>query len=534
MTITRRSFLSAGVMIAGSMPFARAIPALAAPSGTLVVAYGQTINSLDLHRTGTNRASYQIAVNCYDRLVTFGSQKLADGSLAYDYSKIEPELAESWTVSPDGLKITFKLKPNAIFQDGSKVTAADAKWSFDRAVAVGGFAATQMKAGGFVRPDQFEAIDDETFVVKLDVASKLSLPDLAVPVPFIINAKLAKQHATSADPWAMEYLHKNTIGSGAYKVIQWNQGQQVVYERFDNWAGGPKPAVKRIIMREVPSAATARALVERGDVQIAFDIPDKDASELAKSLTVYSTPVDNCINCLCMNFKFEPFQDPNVRQAVAWAVPYEAIFETAAYRRGAPLWGGSEEISDTKWPRKTQYSTDMAKAKALMAKSKYPNGFETTLSISADLGWMEPAAVLVQEAVGKLGIKVTIEKIPGANWRTASLVEKKLPFHFENFGGWLNTPDYYFFWAYQDGHLFNSSNYHNEEIEKLTNETLPMPMDDPAYAGKIEEMFKIVLEDLPRIPLYQPALNVAMHGASGYEFWFHRMLDIRSLNVGES
>ena len=60
-----------------------------------------------------------------------------------------------------------------------------------------------------------------------------------------------------------------------------------------------------------------------------------------------------------------------------------------------------------------------------------------------------------------------IEKIPGANWRTAALVEKRLPLHLENFGGWLNTPDYYFFWAYKDGHLFNSSNYRNEEIEKL-------------------------------------------------------------------
>ncbi|TPW26873.1 ABC transporter substrate-binding protein [Martelella alba] len=531
MTITRRNFLTAGAIIAGSMPFARVLSANAAPADTLVAVYGQSINSLDLHRTGTNRASYQIAVNCYDRLITFGSKTGPDGSLSYDYSKIEPELAESWTISEDGLTITFKLKADATFQDGSKVTAADVKWSFDRAVTVGGFPTTQMQAGGLVRPDQFEAVDDLTFVVKLDKPSKLSLPDLAVPVPFVINSTLAKEHATADDPWAMEYLHKNTIGSGAYKVTRWDQGQQVVYERFDGWVGGPKPAVRRVIVREVPSPATSRALIERGDVQIAYDIPDKDASELADKLTVYSTPVDNCINCLCMNFNFEPFQDPDVRKAVAYAVPYEAIFKTAAYGRGAPLWGGSAEISDTAWPRKTPYDTDMAKAKELMAKSKYPDGFETTLSISSDLGWMEPAAILVQEAVAQLGIKVTIDKIPGANWRTASLVEKRLPFHFENFGGWLNTPDYYFFWAYQDDHLFNSSNYRNEEIETLTAETLPMAMDDPEYAKKIERMYEIVLNDLPRIPLYQPALNVAVNGAAGYEFWFHRMLDIRSLTI---
>ncbi|QDL91339.1 ABC transporter substrate-binding protein [Paroceanicella profunda] len=533
MTQTRRSFLKTGAALMGALPFARALPAAAA-TDTLVVVSGQTINSLDLHRTGTNRASYQIAVNCYDRLVTFGQKEAPGGGLSYDYAKIEPELAENWTISQDGLTLTFTLK-DATFQDGSKVTAHDVKWSFDRAVTVGGFPTTQMKAGGLERPDQFEAVDDKTFVVKLDRPSKLSLPDLAVPVPFIINSALAKSHATEADPWAMEYLHKNTIGSGAYSVSRWTPGQQVVYERFDGWVGGPAPKVKRIIVREVPSAATQRALVERGDVQVAFDIPDKDAAELADSLTVVSTPIENCIHALCLNTNFAPFTDPEVRKAIACAVPYESIFQAAAYERGAPLWGGPAEITDTAWPRKSPYDTDLEKAKAHMAASGHADGFDVTLSISTDLAtWMEPAALLIQEAVGKIGINATVEKIPGANWRTACLVEKRLAMHLENFGGWLNTPDYYFFWAYQKGHLFNSSNYYNEEVEQLTNETLHMAMDDPEYAPKIERMFRIAFEDLPRIPLYQPALNVAMNGAEGYEFWFHRQLDVRSLGAAES
>lgn len=530
MSITRRQFLGTSAAVLGTLPFARAFPAHAAASDTLVAVSGQTINSLDLHRVGTNRASYQIAINCYDRLVTFGTKPAPGGGLSYDYSKIEPELAESWTVSEDGKTITFKLKANAKFQDGSKVTAADVKWSFDRAVTVGGFPTTQMKAGGFERPDQFEAVDELTFVVKLDKPSKLSLPDLAVPVPFVINSKLAKANATDKDPWATEYLHKNTIGSGAYKVVRWDSGQQVVFQRNDDWVGGPVPAVKTVIMREVPSAATSRALVERGDVQIAFDIPDKDAAELASKVTVYSTPIENCIHCLCLNTNFEPFRDANVRKAVAYAVPYEAIFKTAAYGRGAEMWGGTPTVDDISWPQKSPYLTDMAKAKEYMAKSGFAGGFDTTLSIATDLAsWMEPTALLIQEAVAQLGIKTTIEKIPGANWRTASLVEKRLPFHLENFGGWLNTPDYYFFWAYQKGHLFNSSNYFNEEVENLTNETLHMAMDDPEYAPKIKRMIEIVYEDLPRIPLWQPALNVALNGADDYEFWFHRQLDIRSL-----
>lgn len=528
--LNRRAFLASAAAGAGILPFLRVLPALAQTRDTLVTVFGQTINSLDLHRVGTNRASYQVAINCYDRLVGFGAKQLPTGEMSYDYDEIVPELAESWAISDDGLTITFKLKPNARFWDGSKVTAEDVKWSFDRAVLAGGFPTTQMQAGGFFRPDQFEAVDEETFVVKLDYPSKLSLPNLAVPVPFIINSTVAKAHATEADPWAMEYLHTNPAGSGAYKVARWDAGQQLVYERNDDWVGGTLPAIRRVIVREVPSAATRRALVERGDVQISFDIPDRDASELADRLTVHSTPVENCIHALCLNSKFAPFQDPDVRKAVAYATPYQAIFDAAAFGRGAKLWGGEAEITDTAWPRAFPYDTNLDLAREHMAKSAYADGFDVTLSISLDLvDWMEPTALLIQEAMGRIGIRVTVDRIPGANWRTVALVEKTLDMHLENFGGWLNTPCYYFFWAYQKDRLFNSSAYDNQRVHDLTEQTLHMPMDDPEYAGLIREMFELVIEDLPRIPLYQPALNVAMNGAGGYEFWFHRQLDVRPL-----
>ena len=532
MKTSRRQFLkiSGGVVSASMLPFLKSVPAHAAGDDVLVAVTGQTINSLDLHRTGTNRASYQVAINCYDRLVSFGTKDAAGGGLAYDYSIIEPELAESWTVSDDGLTLTFKLKPDAKFWDGAKVTAADVKWSFDRAVSVGGFPTVQMKAGGLLRPDQFEAVDDETFVIKLDKPSKLTIPDLAVPVPFVINSKVAIENATDDDPWAMEYLHKTPAGSGAYKVAKWASGEQIVYERNDDWVGGPLPAYKRVVLREVPSPSTRRALIERGDVQLSFNIPNKDAAELASKVDVFSTPIDNCMHCLCPNTNFEPFQDADVRKALAYAIPYEAIFKTAAYGQGAPLWGGESEINDIAWPRKSPYYTDMDKAREHMAKSKFADGFEVPLSISLGLAsWMEPTALLIQESLSQIGIKTEIEKIPGANWRTAVLVEKRLPLHLENFGGWLNTPDYYFFWAYQHGHLFNSSNYMNQEIEDLVNATLHMPVEDAEYAPKIKRMFEIAFEDLPRIPLWQPSLNVAANGSTDYEFWFHRQLDARPL-----
>ena len=532
---TRRSFLkTSGATIGASMlPFLKSLPASAATGDVIVAVMGQTINSLDLHRTGTNRPSYQVAVNVYDRLVSFGTKTTPDGGLSYDYSVIEPEAAESWSVTDDARAMIFKLKPGGKFHDGSPITAADVKWSFDRAVSLGGFPAVQMKAGSLESPDQFEAVDDLTFKINLIRPSKLTLPDLAVPVPMIINSKLALANATEDDPWATEYLHKTPAGSGAFKVARWDPGQQLVYERNDDYTSGPVPAVKRVIVREVPSSATRRALLERGDVNLSFNMPNKDAKELsgAEGLMIQTTPIENAIYCLNPNLAFEPFKDKRVRQAIAFSVPYEEVFETAAYERGTPMWGGTSTTpSDIAWPQKFPYSTDLDRAKDLLKDAGMASGFEVPLSISlGQADWMEPVALLVQENLAKIGITATIDKIPSANWRTASLVEKRLPLHLETFGGWLNYPCYYFFWAYLEGHLFNSSNYRNEEIETLTAETLHLPVDDPDYAPKIKRMIEIAWDEVPRIALWQPALNVGMSGVRDFEYWFHRQLDVRSL-----
>jgi len=533
----RRNFIkTAGATVLGAnvLPFLKFAPAEAATAGTAVVVIGQTINSLDIHRKGTNRPSYQIAVNCYDRLISFGTKQMPDGSLSYDYSVLEPDLAESWETSPDGNSIVFKLRKDAVFSDGSPVTAEDVKWSLDRTVSLGGFPAMQIKAGSLIKPEQFVAVDEKTFRIDLVRKSKLTLPDLAVPVPMIINSKVAKKHATKGDPWATEYLHRNPAGSGAFKVARWDPGQQLVYERNDKWSSGPLPGIKRVVVREVPLGATRRALIERGDVDLSFGVSDKDAKELRdkKHVHVVSTPIENCIYCLGVNLAFDPFKDKKVRQVIAYSVPYEEIFKIAAYEQGVPMWGGkAKSPADISWPQPFPYSTDIAKAKAMLSETPYKNGFEVPLSINLSLAsWMEPAALLIQEGLAEIGIKATIEKIPGANWRTQALVEKKLPLHLENFGGWLNYPDYYFFWAYLKGHLFNSSNYDNPEVKTLVDEALHLEVDDPAYPPKVKRLIEIAFEDVPRIPLWQPTLNSAMSNKlNGYEYWFHRQLDARKL-----
>ncbi len=125
-----------------------------------------------------------------------------------------------------------------------------------------------------------------------------------------------------------------------------------------------------------------------------------------------------------------------LRQAIAYAVPYEQIQSSAFFGRAAPMYGGPAKVEKAAWPQAFPYTTDLDKAKALMAEAGFANGFETTLSLDVGTATVgEPTVLLIQENLAKIGIKVTIDKIPGANWRT-TLNKKELPLVLNRFGLW--------------------------------------------------------------------------------------------------
>ncbi len=492
-------------------------------------------NMLDIHGLGANRPSYGVAWNCYDRLMTYGRKKLPDGSMMYDYSKLEPELAERWKMDADGMGVTFYLRKDAKFHDGTPVTADDVKWSFDRALGMGGFPTFQMKAGSLEEPSQFKVVDKHTIHVKFIRKDKLSMPDMAVPVASIYNSTLARKNATDKDPWAAEWLKTNEAGGGAYKVASWKPGQELVLERFDDWKSGPLPKIKRIIQRDVPSAGNRRALLARGDIDMTYSLPPKDFSDFAGDkgkLKVASLPVENALFYLGMLTSKPPFNNLKLRQAVAYALPYDKIFESAFYGRGIKMSGGSNEPKSPVWPIPHGYKQDIAKARQLMTESGVAP-FETTLSYdlgSATVG--EPTAILIQEALAQIGIKVTLNKVPGANWR-AALLKKDMPMTINRFGGWLNYPEYFFFWCYHGQNaVFNTMSYQNPVMDKLITNAR-FAESKPLYDGMVKDMIKLAHEEVPRIPLVQPMMDVAMQpNITGYTYWFHLEPDYRQLVKG--
>ncbi|MDW6023383.1 ABC transporter substrate-binding protein [Mesorhizobium sp. BAC0120] len=529
--MNRRDFLASMAALTASTTLPAKWAIAQSRADSLRVLSEGAANSFDTISIGVNRNSIQVTWNVYDRLVTFAYKPREDGTPYYDYFDIQGELAESYEVAENKKSITFHLRKDAVFHDGSPVTAEDVKWSLDRVVAspVG---KAQFQTGSMTDPNQFVVVDAHTIRVDLPQPDRFALPNLALTYPIIVNSKLAKQHATESDPFAMEWLKNNAAGGGAFKIEKAAMGERIIFARFDEWKGGALPKIKRVLWQTVPAAESRIASLVRKDADIVQDIPPKDVVALLKNpdVKVIGVPTSS-FQFIGMNGDIAPFNDVRVRQAIAYALPYDNMFKAALFGRGQPLFGGQPgEPSTTKFPQPLGYSTDIEKAKALLTEAGLADGFSTTFSYELSVATIaEPIALLLQESLGKIGIKIEIQKVPAGQLGTL-LQEKKVPFYFEGSTSYLADPDYFFRIFYYGDTRWNFGSYKNPEFAKLVEKTR-YETDSATYDADIKRMITLVKQDIPIILLWHPALDTGMQkDVEGYSYAFHRQLELKTLS----
>jgi peptide/nickel transport system substrate-binding protein len=520
-----------------------ALLAVAAPvqaqtrAETLRYVTGASVNTLDPNVPGSTREAFAVSLSTYDRLVSFGRKQL-NGKWVFDLDSIRGELAESYDVSPDGMKLTFHLRKDAKFQDGTPVTADDVKWSLDRAVTAKVLGKAQLLTGSMTDASQFKVIDPATVEVTLPKPDKLALPNLATVYPIIINSKLAKAHATEEDPWAQAWLKENAAGSGAYIVETFKPGEQVIMKRNEDWhrgPGGKQAFFKRLIIQSVPEPATRANLVEKGDADIVVDLQASDAQALeAKGkLKVISTPQYNAVTFISMNNQIPPFDKVDVRRAIAYALPYDDMFKAALFGRGLQLtgatWADGKPPSGA-YPIPQPVKLDLDKAKAYLKSAGYPDGFSTTFSFNVgQAATAEPMAALLKEALGKIGINVDIQKLPDAQMST-QINEKKLPFFTEGIVAWLPSTDYFYRNFYTGDQRWNYSSINSPELTAIAQEARFEP-DKAKYEADGKLLNAIHFEQMPQIMLWQPSQDAVMAPSiEGYTYQFHRQVDYRDLS----
>lgn len=355
--------------------------------GTLYFGLSGEPSTLDtVVQPGTSGRTVKLAI--HRGLVNYG----IDG-------KISPELAESYDVSPDAKEFTFHLRA-AKFHDGSDVTAADVKASLEHMLDPAGKAAFRNELSII---SKIETPDQKTVKLTLSKPSVALVDYLALPESVIVPAAWLAKNANN--PTA------TPIGAGPFKFATWTRGREIVVEKFDGYYKQGKPDLDEVHYVFYSDENTRVNALRSGDVDIIDYVPAKDAADLEKGPETQLLRNTGPFMGLQFNTKFEPFSKPEVRQAIAYAVDRSAIINTAFNGLGSPIYGiaipkGYMGYSDAK---ANYFKHDVAKAKELLTKAGYPNGFEVRLLASSQYSFHQNTAVAIQSELAKIGIKVKLD-----------------------------------------------------------------------------------------------------------------------------
>jgi peptide/nickel transport system substrate-binding protein len=222
---------------------------------------------------------------------------------------------------------------------------------------------------------------------------------------------------------------------------------------------------------------------------------------------------------LGLNNNVKPFDNVQVRQAIAYAIPYRQILQTVWSGYASPLKSivppGQPTSTSSVWP----YRTDLAKAKQLLTKAGYPNGFSTTLYTRSEDTEDQKAAVLIQESLGKIGVKVTIQKMLTAAYAAKEFGKRDMPMFFWNWISFVNDPYYGFTFLTQCKQGTNFSNYCDPKVDALI--AKGMYESNAAKRASISRQIqKLVAQAAPNIGLGTPDSIVLM--SKNTRGWFQQ------------
>ena len=425
-----------------------------------------------------------------------------------DLTKLVPDLATSWTASPDGKTVTFKLDPKAVFSDGTKVTSADVVFSLTRVANVKGNPSFLMDGLTATAPDP------ETVVVTAAAFDPAILPKLASPSLAILNSAQVKAaggtdaaDAATTDK-AETALNSASMGSGPYTLKSLGMSTEVdlvVNPKY--W--GTKPYYDKVVLRNV-AAAQQKNNVASGQSQLALDLsPDqvKNVTGDAVSASVPSqftfymfTNANPSVNKWTANTDFQ--------NAVRTGLDYQGLLDLAG--SGAQQAPGMVPVQlDGALPPADAVKTDVEGAKALVTKSGY-DGSAIELSYPTDLTQngvsFTDLATRVQADMKKIGINLELKGGPVSTLLEMARAGK------QQMGLWLWGPDFpdaSNYVAFAPGGIVagNRVNWKKgaaPEIEALAAKALAEP-DATKRAADFQEFQRGLNTASPIISLIQPA-----------------------------
>ena len=472
----------------------------------LVVGLSEDYNGLDVNRAYEPGGSL-IHKSVYDTLVTFPPNSV---------SEIVPNLATEWTKSDDDLVYTFTLRDDVVFSNGDPLTAADVVFSFNRMKNLQDNPAFLADSIASV-----EAPDDYTVVLTLSQPDPALLPKLVFDAFSVVNAEVVRAAGGTDAPDAAEtdtaelWFNDNSAGTGPYMLGSYEPGVQTILVRNPNyWAEAPY--FDRIIIQNMPEAATQKLALEAGDINIAMDVRADQLPSLEgnEAINVFSTRSDTLI-FLLMN------EDPEVGGDVSNATVQRAIRYALDYEGLQLLGGVGTETPAAMVPigfvgaldPSEGLTRDVDQARALLADAGYPDGFSVDLRYP-DFNYIGTEFSLVAQKVQAdlADAGITVNLVPEE--LQTSLDAYRNGQH--GFGLWLWNPDYYDALDYVEflpgGVVGNRANWTddnaNAQILELR-DAVKVETDPQARVDLFHDIQVYEQESGPYAPLFQPGVHFA-------------------------
>jgi peptide/nickel transport system substrate-binding protein len=510
-TISRRSFMGraavfglsaasiSGLLAESASARARAPRATPKRTAKLNIGVGQDADTVD-PQAFKDIPGYYMLANLYDQLIDLKARELKGGNIIYgNAAQPTSMLARSMALSKDLRTVTFKLNPNAKFQDGTPITVDDVKYTFSRGILGTQYTNILMKMLTLSKVSNILTPDKQTVVFKLDKSNPMTARLLSLQVLSIQSAKISKQHATAKDKWTNDYWRGHVYANGPYVLKSWNRGQGFELAPNARYYRPGLPKNGGLVFKVIADPQQRLNLLRTGALHVAFEISAKDANSIRGG----SIPNVKLIDVpspwnfgLTFNNSLKPFTDKRVRQALSYAVPYDAIIKNVMYGLAQPARGmvppGMPTHDGSFWP----YDTNLSKAKQLLSAAGMGNGFDTSIDILIGRPEDEQAATLIQANFQQIGVRAQINKLDASQYQD-NRNNAKSPMQIVEWYSWVDDPFYHLFWNMLSTNTFtNSSRYSNAAVDKLVLDGMYEP-NQTKRAAMSRQAQKMVVDDAP-------------------------------------
>jgi peptide/nickel transport system substrate-binding protein len=406
-------------------------------SGNLIAAIAGEPDQLDPQKTSAY-FSFEVLENVFDTLVE------PDANL-----EMRPALAESWTVSPDQLVWNFHLRKGVTFQDGSPFTADDVVYSYRRIIDE-----------KLANVDKFSAVTDvsaageDTVLIRVEHPTPNLLTNIG---GFKGMAIVSRKNVESGQ------IATHPVGTGPFAFVSQTSGDSIVLKANpDYWGGAPK--VPGVTFEFITEPSTALSALQAGEIDWTDSVPTQRISQLKgdDSLKLAVTP-SNDYWYLALNEARAPWNDPRVRQAIAYGIDRQSIVQATSYGSATANQLAIPEGNPWYTPYdRYRYDTDQAK-RLLDEAAAHPEKMD--MLVTSEYPETVTAAQVIADNLAPLGITVNIRTVDFATW-----LDEQNSGHFDMLMmGWLGNidpDDFYYAQHHTDGSS-NAQKFSNPEVDRL-------------------------------------------------------------------